>query len=258
MEELVVENLTCSYNGVKPVVKDVSFRALSGELVFLLGPIGSGKTTILRCILGLLKPLRGRVVFNGVNLASLPPRERARLVGYVPQQLTPSDLTVFDAILLGRYPYSSGLGPSRRDYEVTAKVISMLGLADLATRRLSQLSGGQLQKTAIARALAQEPRILLLDEPTSNLDPKARIEVMNIIRRIARKHGRIVLISSHDLDLAARYADRIVMIREGRITALGGVEVLNEKNIYETYGLKVEITWHRGRPIILPVDVEEE
>ena len=254
MEGLTVEGLTCSYDGARPVVERVSFSAGRGEILFILGPIGSGKTTILRCILGILKPLHGRVLVDGVEVSRLPPRLRARIIGYVPQQIPASELTVFDAVLLGRYPHTGGLGPGRRDYEMAARTISMLGLEDLATRKLSQLSGGQLQKVAIARALAQEPKVLLLDEPTSNLDPKAKIEVMSLIRRIARSERRTVVVSSHDLDLAARYADHIVMIRGGRVVAAGGPEVLNEENIRETYGLRVEIKWIRGRPVVIPVE----
>ncbi len=253
MEGLEVENLACGYNGV-PVVEDVSFTVRPGELLFILGPIGSGKTTILRCILGILKPLRGSIRLDGADLTALPPRERAKLVGYVPQQMAAVDLTVFDTVLLGRYPHLKGFGPSERDYRIVERVIRLMGLGELANRRLSQLSGGQLQKTAIARALAQEPRLLLLDEPTSNLDPRSRIEVMNLVRRIVRGEGRIAVIASHDLDLAARYADKLLMIRSGRTVAYGGVGILNPDNILKTYGLRVEIVWVRGKPAIVPLE----
>jgi len=254
MERLVVEGLKCSYDGLNDVVSSVSFTVGRGELLFLLGPIGSGKTTIIRCLLGVLKPKAGSVRLNGVDLLSLPSRVRARLVGYVPQQLTPVDLTVFDAVLLGRYPWMRGLGPSRRDYDVVDRILGLMGLSGLAGRRLSELSGGQLQKVAIAHALAQEPKVLLMDEPTSNLDPRSKLEVMRVVRRVVKGEGKIAVIASHDLEVAARFADRIVMIRGGRVVAAGGLEVLNERNIFETYGLRVEILWVRGKPVIVPVE----
>jgi len=251
---LYASGVACGYGG-RPVVEGFEARLGRGELLFLLGPIGSGKTTLLRCLGGLYRPLRGTVLVEGKPIHRLTPRERARLVAYVPQHPPRSCLRVYEAVLLGRYPYRGALGPDSRGHVVVERVLEMLGLGGLAGRRLCELSGGQLQKAMLARALAQEPRLLLLDEPASSLDPRSRLEVMRLLRRVAGEEGVAAVIACHSLDLAARFADRVVMLSGGRPVASGPVgEAFTPENIERTYGLRVEILWRRGRPVVVPLD----
>lgn len=250
MPEAVLEAkaLHFSYRSVEALA-GVALKVTQGRTTFLVGPNGSGKTTLLKCLAGMLK-FKGAVLVQGMNLCCLSQRERAKLFGYLPQRVEVAPLVVFDAVMLGRKPHM-GWRPGRRDREVVEKVIRSLNLQHLASRPLTALSGGELQKVAIARALAQEPRILLLDEPTSNLDLSNQIEVMEIILRL-KAEGIASIVTTHDLNLASLYADEVVMVKAGRIFTAGDREVLNERNIEEVYGIKVEVHRVDGRRIILP------
>ncbi len=243
---ITVKGLSFSYNS-KPVLKNLSFDVRAGEVVFIVGPNGSGKTTLLKCIAGILKP-RGAVLVEGSNLSG---RDLAKRLAYVPQRSDVAFLTVFDIILLGRKPHM-GFGPSKEDYEVVREVISLMDLDELAFRRVDELSGGEVQKVMIARALAQKPRILLLDEPTNNLDVRNQIEIMRLIRKIAKESGISVVSTMHDLNLASLYADRILMLKDGEIFAEGGLEVLTKENIRAVYGIDVEVVRFNGKAVILP------
>lgn len=248
---ITVKNLSFSYNS-EPVLNDLNFEAREGEVIFILGPNGSGKTTLLKCIAGILKP-RGAILVENQSLNDLSKRELAKKLAYVPQRGDTGFLTVFDVILLGRKPYM-GFGPTNEDYRIVKDVMSLLNLEKLAFRRLNELSGGELQKVMIARALAQRPRILLLDEPTNNLDVKNQIEIMRLIRKIAKESNISVISTMHDLNLASLYADRILMIKNGKIFASGGIEVLNKENIKAVYGVDVEVVRMNGKAVILPGD----
>lgn len=246
---LEVEGLSFSYK-TKAVLEDFSFKANKGEVTFILGPNGSGKTTLLKCILGILKP-KGAVMVENRSLFGISRKERAKNLAYVPQRSDTGFLTVFDAILLGRKPYM-GFSPSEEDYKIVEKVIGILGLKDFETRRLNELSGGELQKVMIARALAQEPKILLLDEPTNNLDVRNQVEIMGLLRRIAKESKIAVISTMHDLNLASIYADRILMVKGGRVYASGGREVLSRENIKAVYGIDAEVVRMNGKTVILP------
>lgn len=247
---ITVKNLSFSYK--EPVLNDLNFEAKEGEVIFILGPNGSGKTTLLRCIAGILKP-KGAVLIENMSLNDFSRKELAKRIAYVPQRGDTGFLTVFDVILLGRKPYM-GFGPSYEDYRIVKEVISLLNLERLAFRRINELSGGELQKVMIARALAQKPRILLLDEPTNNLDVKNQIEILRLIRKIARESNISVISTMHDLNLASLYADRILMIKNGKIFASGGIEILNRENIKAVYGIDVEVIRMNGKVVILPGD----
>lgn len=246
---LEVKNLSFSYK-TRAVLENFSFKVNESELTFILGPNGSGKTTLLKCILGILKP-KGAVVVENRNLFEISRKERAKNLAYVPQRSDTGFLTVFDTILLGRKPYM-GFSPSEEDYRIVEKVMSILALKDFETRRLFELSGGELQKVMIARALAQEPKILLLDEPTNNLDIRNQVEIMNLLRRIAKENKIAVISTTHDLNLAAIYADRILMVKDGRVYASGGKEILNRENIKAVYGIDADVMRMDGRVVILP------
>ncbi len=243
------QNLRFAYNS-KEILKGVDFEIKKGEMFFIVGPNGSGKSTLLKCLNGILKP-KGAVFIGKDELCKLSKNEVARIMGYAPQRSEVNYLTVFDTILLGRKPHMKW-GISEKDVEVVNKVIDMLGLNELAFRRLTQLSGGELQKVIIARALAQEPKIILLDEPTNNLDLKNQIEVMRILEKIVKEHGISAIITMHDLNVASLYADTIVMLKNGKIVVKGGVDVLNPENIEKVYGVKVSVVNLNGKPLVIP------
>lgn len=244
-----IRDVSFSYNGF-PVLRDISLVIGMGEVTFILGPNGSGKTTLLRCMAGILRP-EGAVYVEELNIAKTRPEDVARRVAYVPQRTESPPLTVFDTVLLGRKPHiRTGVG--ERDLRVVEMVMEELGIERLATRRLTELSGGELQKVAIARAIAQEPRVLLLDEPTNNLDLRSQHEVMKTIRRLVRKRGISAVITSHDLSIAGMYADRIVMVKDGGIYGIGGRELLNAETIGEVYGMEVEVHEVNGKVVVLP------
>ncbi len=196
------QGLRFSYNS-REILKGLDFEIRKGEMFFIVGPNGSGKSTLLKCLNGILKP-RGAVYIGKDELCKLSKNELAKIIGYVPQRSEINHLTVFDTILLGRKPHLKW-GISDRDIEVVNKAIDLLELNELAFRRLTELSGGELQKVVIARALAQEPKIILLDEPTNNLDLKNQIEVMKILERIVREQGISAVITMHDLNVCLLY-----------------------------------------------------
>ena len=246
---ITAENLRFKYNSYE-VLKGISLHIQSGEISFILGPNGSGKSTLLKCLAYILKP-KGTVYIDKEEISRLPRREVAKRIGYLPQRETANELTVFETVLLGRKPHMSW-GPSKRDIETVKRIIQMLGLEALSLRRLTQLSGGELQKVLIARALAQEPKIILLDEPTSSLDLKNQVEVMNLLKTVVKKMNISAVVTTHDLNIAAVYADMVSMLSRGQIVALGGVEILNSENIKRVYGINPKIIHHYGRPIIIP------
>lgn len=250
MHEALLEarGIRFSYRSTE-VLAGVDLEVKQGWITFIVGPNGSGKTTLLKCLAGVLR-FKGAVLVQGMDLGHLRQHERARLFGYLPQRVDLAPLVVFDAVMLGRKPHM-GWSPGERDREVVQKVIRSLGLEPLATKPLTALSGGELQKVAIARALAQEPKVLLLDEPTSNLDLANQIEVMEIILKL-KGEGMASVVTTHDLNLASLYADRVIMMKQGRVFASGGGEVLNEQNIGEVYGIEVEVHKLDGRRVVFP------
>ena len=247
-----VENVSFSY-GKLQVLKDVTMNAKEGEIVCLLGPNGAGKSTLLKCILGALKPQKGRIIINGDDISNLNPIELAKLIGYVPQVIEQTfPLTVFEAILTGRLPYLSWT-PRQSDLEAVRSAMRLLGIEKLAWKNLSELSGGQRQKVLLAMALAKEPSILLLDEPTSNLDLNSQLEVMDVIRDVV-EDGKMAIVALHDLNLALRYADRVVVMKDGRVIANGKpAEVLEEDVIERVYGVKAIVKNENRLRYVIPL-----
>lgn len=249
---LTIDGITFSYNS-EPTLSDLSFSIGRGEMCAVLGNNGAGKSTLMKCILGILKPSRGAVFIDGEEASTLTRIERARRMGYVPQgggYL--ARLTVFDVVLMGRRPHMNW-GPGQKDLQVVHEVITTLGLEGLSMRYLDQLSGGELQKVILARALAQEPGIMLLDEPTSNLDLHNQLDVMSTVSTAVRDRGLSAIIAIHDINLALRFAGKFIMLRGGRILAMGGHEVINGENIEKIYGVKVTIEEVAGRKVVLPL-----
>jgi len=247
-----VENVSFSYGRLQ-VLKDVTMNAKEGEIVCLLGPNGAGKSTLLKCILGALKPQKGRIIINGDDISNLNPIELAKLIGYVPQVIEQTfPLTVFEVILTGRLPHLSWT-PRQSDLEAVRTAMRLLGIENLAWKNLSELSGGQRQKVLLAMALAKEPSILLLDEPTSNLDLNSQLEVMDVIRDVV-EDGKTAIVALHDLNLALRYADRVVVMKDGRVIADGKpAEVLEEDVIEGVYGVKAIVKNENGLRYVIPL-----
>ena len=224
-------------DGVDAVAEPRSWTAV-------VGPNGAGKSTLLRCIAGLQRHT-GRVLLDGQDVTSLSPRERAREVGYAPQiPVLPEAVTVAEYVLLGRTPYRPLLAdPRREDREVVEGALERLDLGPLAGRTLRTLSGGERQRAVLARALAQHPRMLLLDEPTASLDLGHAQTVLEIVDELRREHGLTVVMSLHDLVLAGQYADRLVLLAEGRVAAAGRPQdVLTSQALAQYYGATAEVT----------------
>lgn len=248
---LRVEGVSFSYPQVE-VLRGVSFTLRPGEVCSVLGNNGAGKSTLLKCLLRLLKPREGAILVEGEPLSRLKPPELARKAGYVPQRADGYHrLTVFDAVLLGRKPHVSW-GVETADLEAVEAILHRLGLAHLALRYTDELSGGEMQKVVIARALAQEPRILLLDEPTNNLDLRNQTEVMEILRAEARSGGICVLVAIHDLNLALRYSDRFIVLKDGAVLRWGGPEVIDPETIREAYGVEARVERFGDRFLVIP------
>ncbi len=249
---LQTKNIFFSY-GSGPVLEGIDLLVREGELCAVLGNNGAGKSTLLKCITGILQPQKGSVYLGGDESSFLSRRETALRLGYVPQrEVCRARVTVFDAVLMGRKPHITW-GAQDRDLQTVEEVIDILGLEELALRYIDELSGGEYQKVVIARALAQEPRVLLLDEPTSNLDLKNQLEVLETIREAVEDRGISTLMAIHDLNLAMRFADRFVFLHNGKVLSAGGDEVLTPYNIELTYGVQVEIHGTNGSRSIIPM-----
>lgn len=246
---LEVDGVEFAYRS-EPVLRGVSMKVQAGELAVILGPNGAGKSTLLRCLNGLLKPARGTVLLNGRPLTS---SQLARQMAFVPQNARPNSMTVFDAVLLGRRPYFQW-GPAEEDLRITAEALGALRLTDLAVRRLSEISGGELQKVNLARALAQKPRVLLLDEPTNNLDLRSQLEILSLLRRAVRGLDIACVMVTHDVNLALRFGDKFIVLKDGRIYALGGEEIIEADLIRAVYGIEVEVARVNGYRMIIPLE----
>ena len=256
MVNITIKDLTFSYNSHK-ILDDLNVVIENSEVLSLVGPNGSGKTTLIKCIDRILKP-RGSILLDGLELERMSRQEVARQIGYVPQSSsTPLATTVFDTVLMGRKPHISWR-VADSDLDKVAEVLEKLHLEDLAMRDFAQLSGGQKQKVLIARALAQEPAVLLLDEPTSNLDMRHQLEVMEIVRNLVHEKKIAAVMAIHDLNLASRFSDKLVMLKNGQVYAAGEPKaLLNEENICRVYGIEAVVMNALGRPYIVPIRSSE-
>ncbi len=256
MVKLEMQEITLAY-GDKKVVGDVTFQVMPGEMVGLVGPNGSGKSTIIKALSRVITPHSGRVLINGRDISQIPRRELSLLIGVVPQiPLLPSPFTAFEIVLMGRNPHL-GLfqyeGP--KDMDIVWQAMGQTSTQCLAERRISELSGGEIQCVVIARALAQETQAILLDEPTANLDIGRQIEILDLVKSLCRENKLTVVAALHDLNLASHYCDRLLLINKGRIHAEGTpTEVINTKNIEQVYGCGSYVHTHplSGLPAVLP------
>ena len=234
------------YYEARKVLDEISFEAGEGEFIGLIGPNGSGKTTLLKIIDGILKPRIGSVYLDFKRISELDPKELARELAMVPQTADLSfDLKVFDVVMMGRYPYLGKLSfEGEVDEEKVRFWMKLTNTLHLAERSIKEISGGERQRVLIARALAQEPRILLLDEPTSNLDVCYQIEIMNLLKELVEKLGLTIICAIHDLNLAARYSDKIILINGGRIKGIGRpIEVLTKENLRDVFKIEAKVEY---------------
>lgn len=258
---LEVKNLSCGY-GSKIVLEDVAFKLTAGEFIGIIGPNGSGKTTLLRAISRLIKPYKGNVFFKGEDIWLKKPQDLAREIAVVSQSAAFSHMTVEEFILLGRIPHRSNLQfmETKKDMNVLQKVMLLTGTLKFRERFLDEMSGGEKQITIIARALAQEPNLLLLDEPTAHLDITHQVGILDLIKKLNKEIGLTVVMVLHDLNLASEYCERLVLINEGRIYKIGHPdEVLNYRAVEEVYKTIVVVGKNpvSSKPYILLVSEEE-
>lgn len=251
---ITVQDLTFSYRST-PTLNRVSMQLCDAEVLGMVGPNGSGKTTLLKCINKILEPKQGKILLGDQAINKMSRLEVAKQLGYVPQStLNTNEVTsVFEMVLIGRRPHVTWQS-SKTDEDKVWEALKTLNVEHLAMRNFYELSGGEQQRVLVARSLAQEAKVLLLDEPTSNLDIRHQLEVMDLTRKLVLKEKLSAVIAIHDLNLAARYCDKIVMMKEGKVFAAGKVsDVLTVQNIGLAYGVEVEIGYCKSNPYIIPI-----
>ena len=245
---LEIINLYSNY-GSKIVLKNINLKVNKGELLAILGPNGAGKTTLLKCILG-IKSYKGKIIFEGKDLSKISERKKAEIISYLPQYIPIIfPITIFENTLLGRLPYF-WISPKKEDFEIVNKILKDLNLIEFSNRYIDEISGGERQRAHIARIFAQNSKIMLFDEPIANLDLKYQLEIMELIRKITKEKNIITIIAIHEVNLAFKYADRIILLNNGEIICEGNPnEIINMINkVYEING---EIIDFNGRPRII-------
>ena len=248
---LKVDQLSFRYGKrSRPVLNGANLELEQGQIGILLGKNGSGKTTLFKTILGIHSPGQGDVCFNGENILKMSRRERAARIAYVPQDIQFGALTVFDSILMGRISHF-GLKASHDDYVAVEKILADMGLEDYAHRNVDQLSGGERQKIAIARAMAQEPKLMVFDEPTGNLDIANEHLIMVEAKKLAREKGISILSSLHDLNQALYFGDKFFFLKDGVVKYSGGPEIVTEEVIKDIFDIDVRICQIDGQTVVL-------
>ena len=248
---LKVEDLRFQYTRTgNPVLNGASLELGQGEVGVLLGKNGSGKTTLFKNVLGIEKPKSGSISFEGEDLLKMSRRERARRIAYVPQHIHFGDMTVFDSVLMGRVSYF-GMKAGREDYEVVEKVLSDMKLLEFANRNAEALSGGEKQKIAIARAMVQEPKLMVFDEPTGNLDIANEQLIVEEGKRLAREKNISILVAIHDLNQALYFGDKFFFLKDGVVKYAGGKEIVTEDVIRDIFDIPVKIVQINNQTVIL-------
>jgi iron complex transport system ATP-binding protein len=255
MAKLEILNIILDY-GSRPVIKDVSFQLQPGELLGLVGPNGCGKTSIIKSLSRVLALSSGRILLDGKDITEISRNELAGIIGVVPQNpYLPETFTVFEVVVLGRNPHL-GLfsGESPHDIDIVRQAMATTGITQLAKRKIGELSGGERQRVTIARVLAQEPQIILLDEPTANLDIAQQADILDLITGMCRENNIAGLIAIHDLNIAAQYCTRIIMLKNGRffVEGLPG-EVITAENVRQVFDADTTIYPHpeNSLPMVL-------
>jgi iron complex transport system ATP-binding protein len=246
MFNLRLDDVSLGY-GKQTVLHNISLETKPGQMLGIIGPNGSGKSTLIRGITRLIQPSSGQIFLDGHDIASMNRHDLARLMSVVPQNpVLPQLFTALEVVLMGRTPHLGLLRyEGERDLAIVQKAMEATRTLAFAERRVGELSGGERQRLTIARALAQEPKIILMDEPTANLDINYQVETLDLARQLCREQGLIVLVTLHDLNLASQYCDRLIMLSEGRIYCHGTPKVvINAQTIKEVYGAEVYVYPH--------------
>jgi len=249
-----IEDLSFAYDGV-PALEEATLAIQRGELLALVGPNGSGKSTLLKLISGVLRPDKGAVYLDLQSIDKLSPRQVARRLAMLEQERTVGfEFTVRELVEWGRHPHRGRLARWQScDEQAVRRALQLMGLKALEERLISELSGGERQRVFLAMALAQEPEVLLLDEPTAHLDLKYQLEIMELVRTLVDGEGLTVVAAIHDLNWAARYADRVAVLSEGHLVACGHPpEVLTSELIRDVWGVEVEVISENRDLLILP------
>ena len=257
---LDIEHVTCYYGAVR-VLKEASLEAEKGEFFGIIGPNGSGKTTLLRCISGIIKPEAGRVVMGDEDISKLGKRELARDMATVSQdQRSGLAFTALEVVMMGRVPHLGRFQiEGKKDLDIAVHAMELTNSAQFADRPINELSGGERQRVFIARALAQEPRLMLLDEPTANLDISYQLEILNLIKEMSKSEKLTAMVAIHDLNLAAQYCDRMALIRQGEILSIGTPEaVLTPEHIKKAFGVDVAVKRHEITSSIYVTPIREK
>lgn len=252
---ITIDGISFAYNG-RDVLKEISLNIQPGQLVAVLGVNGSGKTTLLRTISRILQPHRGAIFLNGEAIARMDRQQLARRIGYLPQKSQTASCSVFEAILVGRCPHLRWR-VTEEDLAETERIITLMGLGSYSERDVSKLSGGEFQRVMIARALAQQPQVLLLDEPVNHLDIKSQYDVMSLLRQVTQQLNIITIAVMHDLNTALRFSTNLVMMKDGRIFTSGQQEIVTADTIRAVYGLEAQIHELHGVPVVIPCPDQE-
>ena len=245
---LEVKNVSFAYLKDKPVLSDVSFSINEGECVVLLGQNGVGKSTLLSLILGFYKLDQGEILFDNININKMTHIQRADYLAYVPQLIKGNNLTVKDTVLLGRLPYYK-IYPTKKDFEIVDEYIKRFNLSDIQDKETICISGGERQKTNIARGFIQDSKIVVFDEPTSNLDIKSQYEVLELIKK--EKQNKSFIISMHDLNQAYSIGDKFVFLKDGKVKKICTKEEIDPQTLQEVYGLDIKIKEIDGKRVFL-------
>ena len=252
---LKVNDLAFCYKSHE-ALKNINFSIHPGEITVILGPNGVGKTTLLKCLNSILTPQKGTVMVSDQNIKEMTVKQIARQISYVGQRIDSSRITAFDAILMGRHPHIR-FKTCDSDLKKVDAIIKKLNLSHLCLKYLDQMSGGELQKVAIARALVQQTGILLLDEPTSSLDLKNQIQILELIKNIVIEHHISAVMTMHDLNAALRYADKYLLLKDKIIYGAGLIKDISSKTVQDVYGVNVDIVYYKGFPIVVPIGNEK-
>ena len=260
--QINIKGLQFSYTSV-PILDDINLTLDGKKLVSILGPNGVGKSTLIHCINKILTPKGGVVLMDGKDVKEITVKEMSKIVGYVPYSANDSfPLSVVDTVLMGRHPHSKW-GSLDNDLRIVYETLEQLGITHLAMRSFNELSAGQHQKVMLARGLVQEPEVLLLDEPTSNLDVRHQIDVTKLLKKMVSEKGILTIMISHDINIAAKYSDEIIMMHDGKIFATGTPEeVITEDNLRTVYGVECVVVEDQGSPHVIlrdsiPIDSPE-
>ena len=252
--QIKIDDIEFSYSSV-PVLNDITLDIDGPGFVSILGPNGVGKSTLIHCINKILEPTSGSVMIDGKDVKEISIKELAKEIGYVPYSANASfPLTVVDTVMMGRHPHAKW-NTLDHDLDVVYDTLRMLGISHLAMRQFNELSAGQHQKVMLARGLVQEPKILLLDEPTSNLDIRHQLDVTKMLKRLSVEKGILIIMISHDINIAAKYADQVILMFQGKVYDVGApTDVITESNLKTVYGVESKIVMDDDRPHVILKD----